>query len=65
MWSQGRITLLSNRNNIPKESGGFHKKGDVQVMWDANESRNELCTSIVITLKKNMFNKIWRLDVNL
>ena len=69
MWSQGRITLLSNGNNIPKDSGGFHKKGDVQVLWDGNESRNELCTSSVITLKKNMFNKqvenSWRLDVNL
>ena len=32
MWSQGRITLLSNGSNIPKESGGFHKKGDVQIL---------------------------------
>ena len=69
MWSEGRITLLSNGSNIYNESGGFHKKSDVQVLLDANESRNELCTSSIITLKKNLFNKqlkgSWRLYINL
>ena len=28
MWSQGEIKIVSNDANLPKESSGFHKKGD-------------------------------------
>ena len=27
VWSQGEIKDVSNRNNLPKEGGWFHKKG--------------------------------------
>jgi len=69
MWSQGTIQLVSNGSNIPKEGGGFHKKGDVKVLWDANADRNEEESISVVSIPKSLFNKhlqdSWRLDITL
>ena len=32
MWSQDVIQIVSDRTNIAKESGGFHTRGDCQVL---------------------------------
>ena len=69
MWSQGVIQVVSDGTNIIKEGGGFHKRGDCQVLWDRNESRNEDASSSIVCLPACNFNKYiensWRLDVNL
>ena len=69
IWCQGLIQEVSNGSNIAKEGGGYHKKGDVSVLWNANEQRNELASVSIIALPKNLFNKqvegSWRIDVDL
>lgn len=69
MWSQGVIQVVSNRSNIIKEGGGFHKRSDCQVLWDCDESRNEDASISVLSLPACNFNKhiqnSWRLDINL
>ena len=49
IWSQGEINLVSNGTNISKEGGGFHKKRNCLVLWDANVERGELSTESVIS----------------
>ena len=69
MWSQGVIQMVSDGTNIIKEGGGFYKRGDCQVLWDRNESRNEEASISVVSLPACNFNKYvknsWRLDINL
>ena len=69
MWSQGIMQMVSDGTNIIKEGGGFHKRGDYQVLWDRNESRNEEASISVVSLPAYNFNKYvensWRLDINL
>ena len=69
MWSQGLIQEVSNGSNIAKEGGGYHKKGDVSVLWDPNVERNELASVSIITLSKGYHNKqvegSWRIDIDL
>lgn len=69
MWSQGVIQIISNGSSVPKERGGFHKKGDAVVLWDACADRNEEASRSVASIPKNLFNKhvqnSWRLDVTL
>lgn len=67
MWSQGVTQCVSNGSNIPKEGSGYHKKGDVVLLWDACAARNEEATTSVVSMPKNLFNKhvhnSWRLGV--
>ena len=69
MWSQGVAQIASNGSNVQKEGGGYHKKGDVVVLWDACADRNEEASTSVVSTPKKMFNKhvqnSWRLDVRL
>ena len=67
MWSQGVMKLVSDGKNMPKESGGFHKKGDCIVIWDANVERGELNSESVFSLPLRLHNKqvdnSWRVDL--
>ena len=69
IWCQGLIQDVSNGLNIAKEGGGYHKKGDVHVLWDASEERNELSSVSIATLSKGLCNKqvegSWRIDIDL
>jgi len=69
IWYQGVIQQVSNGVNIAKEGGGYHKKGDISVLWDANADRNELASVSVISLSKCLYNKqvegSWRIDIDL
>ena len=69
MWSQGLIQDISNGKNIEKDGGGFHKKGDVKALWDANAERDELASVCFIGLSKLLCNKqvegSWRIDIAL
>ena len=63
------MQMVSDGTNIIKKGGGFHKRGDCQVLWDRNESRNEEASISVVSLPVCNFNKYvensWRLDINL
>ena len=67
MWCQGIIQQVSNGVNISKEGGGYHKKGDVSVLWDADTYQNELASVSVVSMAKRLYNKqvqgSWRIDV--
>ena len=69
MWSQDVIQIVSDRTNIAKESGGFHTRGDCQVLWDRNESRNEEASTSIVSLPACNFNNYSenssRLDIDL
>ena len=57
MWSQCVIWLVSDGKNMPKESGGFHKKRDCIVIWDPNVERGELNSESVVSLPLLLHNK--------
>ena len=66
-WCQGAIQCVSNGSNMPKEEGGFHKSGDVSVLWDENKVRDEEESITIVSLLVSKFNKhvenSWRLDL--
>ena len=56
-WSQGLMQQISNGSNIQKAKGGWHKKGHVLILWDANETHNKSETTSFISLPKSLHNK--------
>ena len=36
LWNQGKMDIVSNGCNLPKEDGGFYKYCDVMVLWDGD-----------------------------
>ena len=67
MQSQGVEQLISDGTNIPKEDRGYHKKGDVIVLWNACTEIHEEASIITVSILKSLVNKhaqdSWRLDI--
>ena len=59
MRSQGVIKLVSDGKNMPKKSGGFHRKRDCIVIWDPDNEieRGELNSESVVILPLSLYNK--------
>ena len=69
VWVQGRMQLVSDGSNIAMKDGAWRKKGDVLVLWDSNESRNEQASIRINSLPKALFNKqvegSYKIDISL
>ena len=69
IWCQGVIQLVCNGVNISKEGGGYHKKGDISVLQNANADCNELSLVLVVSLSKGLYDKqvegSQRIDIDL
>ena len=57
MMSQDFIQNTSSDSNLPKDGGGFYKKGDALVLWNANEERNKTNSLSAVSLTFINFNK--------